>query len=549
MISALSSRRRFGSGRGQNTPQIITTPVENIDDDISYYTTTKHSLLHPTTPSPQAVDEFDQAAVTSANRSAEVSKLLSDHLVVLTPTPGVCITEDEVIMDEAKVSLPELEEHQNNSSYNEHSMSEDYSVPPTYSTLPPQMKSIMSNIRSTTTSATRPLSPNSLSHKMLFSSVSSIVSPPQHFNLQQHSLLVEEERQVIFHNVSLGIKISRHSDGYVRVLSVTPPKSTPKREGDSSNEGENKPARTGDEIHVGDVVRQVSDVNLRMPIDSAVWKLTVGLIKMAPRPLQFIVAKEIKKQEEKREDEVSKRGLYRWPSRADRIAAGEEESVQEPETTTTTNAPQPSHFFTGPTRTIHFLESALGVKLHHNTSGYVQILSVAPYKSFPNSPLARTGDSIYAGDVVLEVGGVWNLREPIDKVEWGTLITFIKESKRPLSMVVGDADSLMILKKETELSLEKEEEEVKEANDLALSEAEEENKSFQDKEEDTEKKDQEDKMSNDKEETASSLEDKGLEEAVSSTEAEETGGNEDREESSNECNVDDSTTEEEDDGQ
>ena len=453
-------------------------------------------------------------------------------------------------MDEAKVSLPELEEHQNNSSNNnEHSISEDYSVPPTYNTLPPQMKSIMNNIRTSTTSSssTRPLSPNSLSHKMLFSSVSSIVSPPQHFNLQQQTLVVGEERQVIFHNVSLGIKISRHSDGYVRVLSVTPPTSSaPKREGDgSSNKEENKPARTGDEIHIGDVVRQVSDVNLRMPIDSAVWKLTVGLIKMAPRPLTFIVAKEIKKQEEKRDDEIgSKRGLYRWPSRADRTAASEEGSVQEPESTVT--APQPTHFFAGPTRTIHFLETALGVKLHHNTSGYVQILSVAPYKSFPNSPLARTGDCIYAGDVVLEVGGVWKLREPIDKVGWSTLITFIKESKRPLSMVVGDADSLMIQKKETELSLEKEEDVVEEANDLALSEAEEESKSCHDEKE-IEEKNQEDEMSNAKEETASSQVDKGLEEAVSSTEAEETVGNEDREEKSNECNVDDPPTEEEDD--
>lgn len=443
-------------------------------------------------------------------------------------------------MDEAKVVLPELEEHQNNtiSAQGE----DDLSTPPTYSTLPPQMKSIMNNIQSTTTSSsTRPLSPNSLSHKMLFSSVSSIVSPPQHFNLQQQTLIVGEERQVIFHNVSLGIKISRHSDGYVRVLSVTPPTlSTRKREGDIATE-EDKPARSGDEIHVGDVVRQVSDVNLRMPIDSAVWKLTVGLIKMAPRPLQFIVAKEIKKQEEKRDDEIgSKRGLYRWPSRADRTATSEEGSVQEPETTI--SAPKPSQFFTGPTRTIHFLETALGVKLHHNTSGYVQILSVAPYKSFPNSPLARTGDSIYAGDVVFEVGGVWNLREPIDKVGWSTLITFIKESKRPLSMVVGDADSLMIPKKETELSPEK----VEGVNDLALSEAEEESKSCQGKdEEDVEEKNKEDEMSNDTEETASSLEDKGLEEAVSSTEAEETAGNDNREEK-NECNVDDSTEEEDD---
>ena len=63
--------------------------------------------------------------------------------------------------------------------------------------------------------------------------------------------------------------------------------------------GSSEKIREG-QIYEGDVVREVSDVNLRMPIDSAVWKLTVGLIKMAPRPLKFVVAREslLRKQNE-----------------------------------------------------------------------------------------------------------------------------------------------------------------------------------------------------------------------------------------------------------
>jgi hypothetical protein len=85
------------------------------------------------------------------------------------------------------------------------------------------------------------------------------------------------------------------------------------------------------------------------------------------------------------------------------------------------------------------------VKLHHNPNGHVQILSVAPYKSFPNSPSSRTphtGD-VRAGDVILDVGdGAWDLREPIKQEEWSALVRYIREAGRPLSMVVAEGDWL-----------------------------------------------------------------------------------------------------------
>jgi len=215
-----------------------------------------------------------------------------------------------------------------------------------------------------------------------------------------------------FHAASIGIKISRHTDGYVRVLSVVPPHNAVAAAGEAATK-----VREG-EICKGDVVREVGDVNLRMPIDGAVWKLTVGLIKMAPRPLKFVVARELFTSEEE-EEEVGVAADTGKPSLCSPLITEMDDR----------------RF--GPTREVHFFETALGIKLHHNAEGYVQILSVAPYKSFPNSPLARTGE-MKGGDIVLEVGGVWNLREPIDNKSWAVLIEYIQDTRRPLCMVVAD---------------------------------------------------------------------------------------------------------------
>ena len=79
---------------------------------------------------------------------------------------------------------------------------------------------------------------------------------------------------------AMGIKLNRGTDGLVRVLSVVdiPPGSPILRQGD---------------IYSGDLVREAGGIDLRRPITSTMWGDTVALIKMAPRPIVFIVAKEL----------------------------------------------------------------------------------------------------------------------------------------------------------------------------------------------------------------------------------------------------------------
>ncbi|KAL3914415.1 MAG: hypothetical protein SGILL_006111, partial [Bacillariaceae sp.] len=87
------------------------------------------------------------------------------------------------------------------------------------------------------------------------------------------------ERDVVFLSEALGIKLNRGPDGIVRVIEVSPevPGSPIAREGD---------------IHVGDVIREAAGVDIRRPITNIMWGDTVALIKMAPRPITLIVAKE-----------------------------------------------------------------------------------------------------------------------------------------------------------------------------------------------------------------------------------------------------------------
>lgn len=412
-----------------NIPQlsIITTPIEELEEDGIF----DKVHLHPFTPSPQAVDEFDSNAVTSANRSAVVSKLLSDHLV--SPRDDVMVNDDEIIVTSKRVNLPELDESAPNINYGDGDGGNDYDTnnytraSSSYCNNNPPPSQIITTPRHTP--------PMTIQHKMLYQSVQAFASPiyAEDYLPQLH---VGPEREVYFHTDSLGIKISRHTDGYVRVLSVTPYRAMM---------GSSEKIREG-QIYEGDVVREVSDVNLRMPIDSAVWKLTVGLIKMAPRPLKFVVARELSVDV----DDVDFAPME-YPGNLGDAMGQLQQTPCNNNTNDNSATPMVDSKF-GPTREIVFLEPCLGVKLHHTTHGYVQILSVTPYKSFPNSPLARTGD-IQAGDVVLEVGGVWNLREPIDSAKWGVLIKFIRETRRPLCMIVAEGDrlnSVMTIEEEEE---------------------------------------------------------------------------------------------------
>ena len=390
--------------------------------------------------------------------------MLSDHLVT--------VNDDEVIVSSTIVTLPELEEaatktmqlEEDESESVDRRSSSNHDLPDfasnnnnnTFSplestpennnnnnnTFSPPCHSFPMSAATSPASFPTPTTTNNnnnmipVQHKLLYQCVSSFASPLRTTQQDQHLssnllLNVGQEREVLFHTDSLGIKLSRHTDGYVRVLSVTPYRAATNNYHQGGLDEKQQQLRTG-EIYAGDVVREVCGVDLRYPIDSAVWKMTVGLMKMAPRPLQFVVARELPRtMEEKMEPKNEGTHL----------------------TASSSNNKMLDSYF-GPTREVHFLESCLGVKLHHSSEGYVQILSVTPYKSFPNSPLARIGE-VYAGDIVLQVGGVWDLREPIDDTTWGVLIKFIRETRRPLSMVVAEGDCLEAIEQEEEEEEEK----------------------------------------------------------------------------------------------
>ncbi|KAL7544046.1 hypothetical protein ACHAXR_013485 [Thalassiosira sp. AJA248-18] len=103
---------------------------------------------------------------------------------------------------------------------------------------------------------------------------------PQQSPTSPSSIATGPERTVIFLSDAMGIKLNRGTDGLVRVLSVAqlPPGSPILRRG---------------EIYAGDLVREAGGVDLRRPITATMWGDTVALIKMAPRPLQLVVAKEL----------------------------------------------------------------------------------------------------------------------------------------------------------------------------------------------------------------------------------------------------------------
>lgn len=106
---------------------------------------------------------------------------------------------------------------------------------------------------------------------------------PNHWPQQSprdKSIKFEEERDVTFLSEALGIKLNRGPDGIVRVIEVSPdvPGSPIVREGT---------------IEVGDVIREAAGVDIRRPLTNIMWGDTVALLKMAPRPIVLVVAKEV----------------------------------------------------------------------------------------------------------------------------------------------------------------------------------------------------------------------------------------------------------------
>ena len=92
-------------------------------------------------------------------------------------------------------------------------------------------------------------------------------------------LRIGPERDVLFYSESMGVKLNRGPDGIVRIMSIAPISSG------------SLVSRKG-EIHVGDVVREAAKVDMRRPMTKVMWGDTVTVVKLAPRPVKLVVAKE-----------------------------------------------------------------------------------------------------------------------------------------------------------------------------------------------------------------------------------------------------------------
>ena len=103
---------------------------------------------------------------------------------------------------------------------------------------------------------------------------------PQQSPRAAKSIKFGPEREIVFLSEALGIKLNRGPDGMVRVIDVSP------------DHPDSPIARQG-KIEIGDVIREAAGVDIRRPITNIMWGDTVALIKMAPRPIILVAAKEI----------------------------------------------------------------------------------------------------------------------------------------------------------------------------------------------------------------------------------------------------------------
>ena len=413
----------------------------NIYTSVEYYLHKKcrsYDRKSHATPSPQSVGGFDR----TADLSSLVSRMLCDHLVT--------VNDDEVIVRSTTVTLPELEEATATSAgtpyhhrgYRDRHYDDDddddddddgrcddaTDYPPVSSSLISSSSSPREDGRHHLPYHPAPPVLVPVHHKMLYQSLSSFASPVwrgieegmdeenddendrEDHDRRSPTIRVGPERVVIFHSDSLGIKISRHTDGYVRVLSASPSSSSSSQSsslppaGSSSERQHFPPSREG-EVRSGDVVREVGGVSLRSPINTPAWKLTVGLIRMAPRPLRFVVANDLTT------DATTTTTTTTTTLDA---AAARRDDVDERRRS-----------FGPRARVVTFHEPCLGVRLRHDQlDGRVRVLDVTPmYRSFPGRPTVRTGDEVRPGDIVLNVGdGEWDLNGPIDADDWCSLI-------------------------------------------------------------------------------------------------------------------------------
>lgn len=300
------------------------------------------------------------------------------------------------------------------------------------------------------------LNPDVLS--FAYADMSSVSSPQR----PRKNITLGTERLVQFYSADpedLGIEIEHSDDGYVRIASTSE---------DGMFEGT---------VYEGDIVCEIAGVNMRRPITEHMWKLTTGLMKVAPRPIEVIVAadespaegeedekeskgalKNITQDKAREADNVDaeitqtpslvKQAMSMWQSLNLSATSKEEEqhdasdtaSMSEGNEDSTVQLPDPyndpGRF--GTERTIIFHTDSLGVKLHRcPEEGIVQILHIDKNVS----DKARGGDDggrLEVGDVIVEVGGVDLRHKFIGPLEWADMVYFVQNVGRPLDMIVAE---------------------------------------------------------------------------------------------------------------
>ncbi len=242
-----------------NTFTSITLTPQSKEEDANV---TKAS----STPSPNAVQDFGSTAITDSNTSDLVSDAIYEQL-------GVVVTDSEVIEYSSALALPELTEAYEQADFEIDGNCIEDSL---------DVSEDDDTNRCSSRSRASPTKTQSVGQRMLQQALSSLATPIPTDTDFTDQIDVGNERQVLFYAQSLGITLNRGTDGYVRIVSAT--------------EVDDDQVRDG-EIFAGDIIREVNDVDLRMPIDMAVWKMTIVLMKNAPRPLRMILGEELSGQD------------------------------------------------------------------------------------------------------------------------------------------------------------------------------------------------------------------------------------------------------------
>ena len=163
--------------------------------------------------------------------------------------------------------------------------------PPPLRQTPPTKRTLTPRSSPTTTCSPAPIPklkpPRFVPREEAMASTPNVPSMPKSWPCQNFigdtTIFVGPERDVRIYEGVMGLQLNRGCDGFIRILSAhVLPEDDPQLA-----------PREGSELTPGDVVREAAGVDLRRPITNMMWGDTVTLMKVAKRPIRFVVAKEL----------------------------------------------------------------------------------------------------------------------------------------------------------------------------------------------------------------------------------------------------------------